>query len=251
MTARFNSHGLNDDETDYSRKEGLSRVLLLGDSVAEATQVQRSDNFGERLERKLRENGEPVEIVNAGHSGFGTDNELLYFEYEGHRYQPDVVLLALNLQNDIAENSPTIVQRMYRGGAAHPKAGVAIDAAGSLQIDPTPYEKALIAWESDSWRSRPVLAWLRRNSFFVRHLSNLLRADTRPRAPSWPATYPAELEVYAAPPTGDWLEARRLTAAMLFRLREIVEQHGSKLLVVVSVKWWKSPMVINRSVAIG
>jgi len=34
--------------------------------------------------------------VNAGHAGFGTDNELLFYEDEGRRYDPDLVVQVFN-----------------------------------------------------------------------------------------------------------------------------------------------------------
>jgi hypothetical protein len=129
-TIEFNSRGLNDQEHGYARKPGTPRILVLGDSVAEALQIKRNENFTERLEELFRNDGRRVEVINTGHSGFGSDNEVLFYEAEGHRYDPDVVLLEFNLQNDIAENSPALIRRMYAGGPTHPKAGIKLGGGG-------------------------------------------------------------------------------------------------------------------------
>lgn len=228
-TATFNSRGLNDSEVDLERVPGTPRILVLGDSVTEALQVRRQEGFTERLETMLDAG---AEVINAGHSGFGTDNELLYFETEGAGYHPDVVMLAFNLQNDVAENSSAIVRAMYAGGPAHPKADIRLQADGGVAIDTSPYRRALEEWESDPWRSSPLLGWLRQRSFFVRQFVALAKAGSITHATAPPA-YPAELGVYAVPVPAEWAEARRVSEALLLRLKAEVEQGGARLLVMV------------------
>jgi hypothetical protein len=46
----------------------------------------------------------PVEVLNTGVSGYGTDSELLFYLNEGYKYRADVVLLVFNTSNDILEN---------------------------------------------------------------------------------------------------------------------------------------------------
>jgi hypothetical protein len=229
----FNSLGLNDSEYGYARVPGTPRILVLGDSVAEALQVERSENFSERLEALFKANGRQVEVINTGHSGFGSDNEVLFYETEGHRYDPDVVLLEFNLQNDIAENSPTLVRRMYSGGPSHPKAGVMLREDGGVELDTTDFARAVDLWESDPWRSSWSLAWLRRHSFFVRHFSNVVRGKLKTTTAAPPSDYPAELDVYAVPVDTDWTEARRITGALLQRLRSVVERDGARLVIAI------------------
>jgi lysophospholipase L1-like esterase len=228
-TATFNSKGLNDDEVTTGRVAGQPRILVLGDSVTEALQVAREEGFTERLETMLDPG---AEVINAGHSGFGTDNELLYFESEGASYQADVVVLAFNLQNDVAENSSTIVRSMYAGGPVHPKADVRVNAGGGVQIDTTPYRRALDDWQADPWRSSPLLQWLRQRSFFVRQIVAVLKAGAATPVAA-PADYPAELGVYAVPVTPEWAEARRATEALVQRLKFKVEVNRAQLLVLV------------------
>ena len=43
-------------------------------------------------------------------AGYGTDSEIFFYRDEGRRYQPDLVVLAFNFQNDVIEN----LERLYR-----------------------------------------------------------------------------------------------------------------------------------------
>jgi hypothetical protein len=100
-----NSHGFRDGEHSVDKKEGVLRILLLGDSFMEALQVEFSDAFPALLERELGARlGCPVEVINAGVSGWGTDDEVTYLTRKGREFHPDVVLFAVTLHNDISDN---------------------------------------------------------------------------------------------------------------------------------------------------
>ena len=45
-----------------------------------------------------------IEVINAGVSGWGTDDELRYLTEYGLKYQPDLVVVAMTLHNDISDN---------------------------------------------------------------------------------------------------------------------------------------------------
>ncbi|OGT26150.1 MAG: hypothetical protein A2Z17_07860 [Gammaproteobacteria bacterium RBG_16_66_13] len=100
-----NSNGLRDVEHTYSKLAGVSRVLILGDSFPEGFQVSWEETVGQQLDGMLNSvGGPPFEVINAGVSGFGTGQELLYYEVEGRRYRPDLVLL-LFFRNDVQDNA--------------------------------------------------------------------------------------------------------------------------------------------------
>jgi len=100
----INSLGLRDVERDYEKPEGVFRILLLGDSFTEGLQVPLEQTFGVQLEQVLNQQSlKTVEVLNAGVSKFGTDNELLFYQYEGIKYQSDLVIL-LFFYNDVHDN---------------------------------------------------------------------------------------------------------------------------------------------------
>ena len=97
----INSHGMRDREHQPEKPPGIYRILLLGDSFMEANQVAFEDAFPHLLEAKL---GPRFEVINASVSGWGTDDELTYLIRYGFRFEPDLVLLGMTLNNDIQDN---------------------------------------------------------------------------------------------------------------------------------------------------
>jgi hypothetical protein len=103
-----NSRGLRDArEFAYEKPPGTLRVLALGDSHTQGYEVRQEATFSAVLERYLNTHlharGGKAEVLNAGVSGFSTAEAAAYLEAEGHRYQPDVVVLGF-YANDFEDN---------------------------------------------------------------------------------------------------------------------------------------------------
>jgi lysophospholipase L1-like esterase len=92
VEVQINSAGLRDFEYPLERVPGKSRILLLGDSTTWGFGVEQDETFGSLLEQ-LRPDWE---VINAGVSGYGTDQEFLYYKSKGAAYKPDVVLLSFS-----------------------------------------------------------------------------------------------------------------------------------------------------------
>ena len=99
----INSQGLRDREYAYVKPAGTGRILVLGDSFTWGYGVSDADIFTELLERQLASREPAWQVINTGVSGWGTDQQFLYFRDEGFRYEPDVVVLACYLLNDPRE----------------------------------------------------------------------------------------------------------------------------------------------------
>ena len=111
-----NSFGFRDREHDLKKPAGTVRILLLGDSFMEALQVDAQDTVSALLERELRAMlGCQVEVINAGVSGWGTDDEVTYLKRKGTEFRPDVVLFAATLHNDISDNLEGRYHRVDQG----------------------------------------------------------------------------------------------------------------------------------------
>jgi hypothetical protein len=91
-----NRDGHRDLEYPVERIQGKNRMLVLGDSMAWGFGVELEERFSEILESKYSD----WEVINASVSGYGTDQELLYYKYRGAKYQPDVVLVLFH-PNDV------------------------------------------------------------------------------------------------------------------------------------------------------
>src|SRR5688572_22240025 len=105
---RINSDGLRDRERERRKPEGAWRLALVGDSYAEALQVDEGDGVASVLERRLGQcpalAGRGVEVVNFGVSGYSTAQELLTLREKVWDYSPDAVLLLVTTNNDVTDN---------------------------------------------------------------------------------------------------------------------------------------------------
>jgi len=105
QTVTINSAGMRDREHSKEKPDGTFRILVLGDSFMEALQVRAEASLPQLLEKELTQQaGRPVEVINAGVSGWGTDDALRYLTEYGLEYDPDLVLVAATLHNDISDN---------------------------------------------------------------------------------------------------------------------------------------------------
>jgi lysophospholipase L1-like esterase len=112
---RTNAQGFRDDENyKYDKPAGSRRVLLLGDSHTQGSEVRQSSTFSKVLERRLRERGVDAQVLNTGISGFGTAEQLMFLEREGMKYHPDAVVLAF-FANDFDDSVKSGLYRLENG----------------------------------------------------------------------------------------------------------------------------------------
>ncbi len=107
---QVNSKGLRGPETSYAKPAGVYRVLVLGDSFTFALQVAEEETFVVQLAERLNTSGggPRIETINAGTDGWSTANELAWFQQEGYRYEPDLVLLMYYVGNDPGDNADLV-----------------------------------------------------------------------------------------------------------------------------------------------
>ncbi|MFN8457824.1 MAG: hypothetical protein U0401_24750 [Anaerolineae bacterium] len=140
-----NSNGLNDIESQVQKPEGVYRILILGDSFTEAAQVPIGQNFSRLLADCLNKYyPQPIEVINGGVSYYSSAEELFFLQHVGVQYQPDLVLTAFYVGNDI----DTYSARKSQDGWFDTFGGylIELDETGQLKkqwIDwqnPSPYE---------------------------------------------------------------------------------------------------------------
>jgi hypothetical protein len=85
---RINSKGLRDNETTYEKPDGTFRIVLIGDSFTFGWGVPIEKHFSTLLEGYFKN----VEVINMGIEAYGIDQELIYLQLEGFRYEPDLVI---------------------------------------------------------------------------------------------------------------------------------------------------------------
>lgn len=115
IVEQFNSKGLRGPEYPYKKPKGEYRILVLGDSFCEGYTVEYQDLFSEILKQKLNDAGETrIAVINAGTGGYSTDQELLFFQTEGKKYDPDLVIV-LYFANDAPMNVRPYYSTWHRG----------------------------------------------------------------------------------------------------------------------------------------
>ncbi len=93
-----NEDGLREQRTYQKEPKRKKRILVLGDSYTFGLGVKSENTYPKQLEQLLS----GAEVVNAGVSGFTAWQEMRFFQYEGYKYQPDLVIIGL-VMNDLSQ----------------------------------------------------------------------------------------------------------------------------------------------------
>jgi lysophospholipase L1-like esterase len=108
-------------EVSATRTAGEFRVVVLGDSYTVGGQVPYEQTFPAVLEQDLRQAGYAnVRVINAGVGGYTTFNERGLLAEDLAWLQPDLVVVAAFLGNDVSENVLATAVG-YRMAPEHPK----------------------------------------------------------------------------------------------------------------------------------
>jgi lysophospholipase L1-like esterase len=257
----INSQGLRDVErAGYDKPDGVFRVLLLGDSYVEGLRVPLAQTFGKTLEAALNEAapaGQRYEVINAGVSGWGTDQQLLWLRSEGLKYQTDLVLLSFFPGNDFQNISEALevanMGRVQKPFFQRTEDGLVLryhpfDPDDAPQPEPpaAPVEPPKGAVE----RLAGLRAWLAGHSALYRFTATVLdeaspglalalarrglvdAPQAVANAAAGPDYVPVAYGIYRQPLESDWSEAIALAGDLVTTLREEVGASGGRLAMV-------------------
>jgi lysophospholipase L1-like esterase len=101
----INRQGLRGPEIG-PKAPGTLRVLALGDSFTFGVGAREEETFPARLQQILRARGVRAEVLNAGVPGFGVPDEVAWFQRWGWPLDPDVIVLAVFVANDLQDAAP-------------------------------------------------------------------------------------------------------------------------------------------------
>jgi lysophospholipase L1-like esterase len=127
-----NNHGFVGPDLPAAKPAGEFRVVVLGDSYTVAGQVAYAQDYTTRLEQQLHAAGYGrVRVVNAGVGGYTTFNEAGLLREDLAALQPDLVVVAAFVGNDVAENV-LATYGGYRDAPEHPDGVTWSQAAADL-----------------------------------------------------------------------------------------------------------------------
>ena len=185
--AQHNSLGFRDIEFE---RDARPTMLFIGDSFVWGVDAEASERFTDLLRSRLSNTA----IVNAGVSGYGTDQEYLLLQRIWPTFRPAVVVLLFCTANDRLDNGTNIRYDGYQ----KPYFATATDGTLVLRGQPVPISRQL--YIKQDWLVRHL--WLARVVAF---------AYVEIRHP----------QLYVPDPT----------ERIVSKIREFVEAHGARLIV--------------------
>jgi hypothetical protein len=237
---QINSLGLRGPEVEPVPHGGL-RILATGDSRMVGLEVPYDRTFaallGERLNAEL---DVPVQIVNAGVRGYGTDQSYLYYRERGRALHPDLVLF-LHSGNDVTNN--VTVHRMRRPFG---KAVFRLDNAGELELVGAPVPEFSICSSvlvapnyeivrQDSMLQRVMCSlqlWLFDRSATFTMVTGRIQQNPDLLKRLYGAGSPKEAPEAAKPKTKTRSFDRELTATLLTRFARDARQDGADFMIL-------------------
>ncbi len=226
--------GFRDRSHDLEKPAHTYRIALLGDSFAEAMQVDFESTFWWQLENKLdacAPHGTDVEVMNFGVSGYGTAQESLQLENTAIKYQPDLVLLAFTNGNDLPDNSKRLSIDDIRPFYTLKN--------GQLVLDDSFVRTAEFKKRTEHW-----LDYYRAASDKLRLVQLLHQAKKGYEAMSErsvqnaaapldiPGIEPGtDVRVLAPPRDAAWRDAWAVTEALIGRMNDFSRQHGARFVL--------------------
>jgi hypothetical protein len=230
----LNVWGLRGPDWTLDKPLGTTRIMVFGDSMTEAVQVDIEQSFTHLLERRLRGAGRRVEVLNFGVNGYSPLQELLLWRRLGARFQPDVVVQALFLDNDVAAGS--VATAGNRGQADAP---VVTFDGHALGFDARRAEASYNSY------NRQPMAFLRENSALYRTLNFYRRRFTQvtQATAATVGRVPLKYELYMEPPPPAWEPAWANTERLVLEFEREVRKQGASF-VVLSVP---APVAVHEA----
>ncbi|QEG41570.1 SGNH/GDSL hydrolase family protein [Roseimaritima ulvae] len=235
-----NAHGMRDTAVTKQKDPDVFRIAVLGDSYAEAVQVEIEQTFWSVAETQLNAcqaaGPRHVECLNFGVSGYGTAQELITLRQRVWDFQPDMILLAFLPYNDVRNNSKQLEPETYRPFYELRDDELVLDRSAMLSADgPRRFHNS---------------AWIRGKHFLIQHirLCGLVYQwrDARRRAAAQTAAEQAATEqagnspdvevgldaaVYL-PPAGPWEQAWEVTDRLIVEMQREAAAHRAAFAVM-------------------
>ncbi len=233
-----NSLGFRDSEIHIPKPENVFRTLVLGDSMTFGIGVEEEEAFTEVIEKMLNDNAKAgdvrYEVINAGVPGYSTAQELLQYRLYGQQLNPDLVILAFLVTNDLLDNlcaEQILPDRTFvHADPAKPCFALRdeelVEMHNPQRPKDVPNRKELFS------NVKSLHTWI----FFRSRMKNILTSNVE--VIELVSNLGIDVEASYVPGTLSWYmeecgEGWPLTEKLLGRLKEEVADDGGRLVVVV------------------
>lgn len=99
---RFNNRGFRGKKMRKRKKEGITRIMILGDSYTAGLDYPDDEIFTSYIEQKLNQEYSNYEVQNVSSPAWGSDQHYVYWNTEGIEYNPDYLVIMMS-PNDMRE----------------------------------------------------------------------------------------------------------------------------------------------------
>lgn len=233
---KINSQGLRDREHPVAKPAGTYRIAILGDSYAEAMQVEEERAFWwllpERLQACHFAGGKKIETLNFGVSGYGTGHEYLTLHERVWQYSPDMVLLAFFPGNDVRNNSKALEGEKGRAYFSLKDGKLFLDTA--FRDDPEFIDKQHIAVHRAFLQESRLYQLMRRVKAgnIAQHFHNAPVAAAL--AAGEKLTEPGlDEQVFKEPTDPKWQEAWSITDRLVLATNEETKSRGARFVLAI------------------
>lgn len=112
IDVEIDSYGIRGPEIAVDKDPDQLRILNLGDSIPFGWEVEFSETYGQRLQHMLEQgdSGNNVEVITVAIPGWTPAMAHSYLLDQGLALDPDMVVLAITVVNDIYGNGPQVSQ---------------------------------------------------------------------------------------------------------------------------------------------
>jgi lysophospholipase L1-like esterase len=130
----INSDALNERfDYDIKKKEGVFRIITIGDSNTFGLNVSTENNWTEVLEDRLNKEKmcqkvKKYEVINLGVGGYDTAYEVERYKIRGQKYHPDLVIWYVTDLYRITEKFQELAEKMNINEDANEKKGIFFEA---------------------------------------------------------------------------------------------------------------------------
>ncbi|HTT74608.1 MAG TPA: SGNH/GDSL hydrolase family protein [Candidatus Binataceae bacterium] len=238
---RINADGFRGADYVRPKPPGVIRVAVLGDSYVEAIQVAENQTFTSVIGRQLA--GCPelkdkrIEALNFGVDGYGTAQELFTLKNKVWSYQPDIVVLAIFLGNDIRNNSVVLEPDQCRPFFVYDHDQLKL--TGPFENSPT-----FKLWCMARFGYRD----LRLLDLFTNTWEIIRSGHGGPTA-NHPEERAINYSIYSPPTEKSWQDAWKVTEGLIAATHDEVAKHGAMFLAVTEdtgIQVWPDPSVSEK-----